>query len=203
MVVTPQTELEAVNEILSSIGSSPVSSIEDGNNVDVINAKRILKGVSQEIQSKGWWFNTLEKIHLDPEVEGYGNTREYLVPCPHTYLRFAAENYKLTRREGYFYDSLSRTNDFPEGLDLEVLVKQMPFDELPVSVRKYITVRASRIFQMRYLSADELDVHLQMEESQAYADMLSYELESAKYNIFDDFDWNTRGRYRGGNTGWL
>ena len=42
MIVTPMTELEAVNEMLSAVGESPVNSIENPNNVDVINAIRIL-----------------------------------------------------------------------------------------------------------------------------------------------------------------
>ena len=49
MIVTPSTELDAVNEILSSVGSSPVNSLEDDANVDVLNAVRILKAVSQEL----------------------------------------------------------------------------------------------------------------------------------------------------------
>ena len=203
MIITPQSELEAVNEILSSIGSSPVNSLEDDNNVDVINAKRILEGVSREIQSRGWWFNTLDKVHLDPEVEGYGNSRKYFVPCPNSYIKFTSEDYKLLRREGYFLDQLSNTMNFPEGLDLDTLVKFLDFQELPEAFRKYITVRAARIFQMRYLSATELDQHLQVEESQAYSDLIGYELETGNYNIFDDEDWNTVGVFRGGNTGWL
>lgn len=202
MIITPQSELEAVNEILSSIGSSPVNSLEDDNNVDVINAKRILEGVSREIQSRGWWFNTLDNVHLDPEVEGYGNSRNYFVPCPNSYIKFTSEGYKLLRREGYFLDQLSNTMNFPEGLDLDTLVKLLDFQELPEAFRKYITVRAARIFQMRYLSAEELDGHLQLEESQAYSDLIGYELETGNYNIFNDEDWNTVGTFRGGNTGW-
>lgn len=203
MIITPQSELEAVNEILSAIGSSPVNSLEDDNNVDVINAKRLLEGVSREIQSRGWWFNTLDNVHLDPEVEGYGNARNYFVPCPNSYIKFTSEGYKLLRREGYFLDQLSNTMNFPEGLDLDTLVKLLDFQELPEAFRKYITVRAARIFQMRYLSAEELDQHLQVEESQAYSDLIGYELETGNYNIFDDEDWNTVGTFRGGNTGWL
>lgn len=202
MIITPQSELEAVNEILSSIGSSPVNSLEDDNNVDVINAKRILEGVSREIQSRGWWFNTLDNVHLEPEVEGYGKNREYLVPCPNSYIKFTSEGYKLLRREGYFLDQLSNTMSFPEGLALDTLVKLLDFQELPEAFRKYITVRAARIFQMRYLSAAELDGHLQLEESQAYSDLIGYELETGNYNIFNDEDWNTVGTFRGGNTGW-
>ena len=49
-VLTPQSELEAVNEILSSTGSNPVDSLENSLDVDVLNAKRILSSVSREAQ---------------------------------------------------------------------------------------------------------------------------------------------------------
>lgn len=193
MVITPQNKLDAVNEILSAIGSSPVSTIDDDNNIDVINAKRILDGVSKEIQTRGWFFNTLEKIHLDPE----DNRGVLNVPCPQSYLRFESFGYKLIRRNGYFFDVFGQTNEFKDGLDIDILVKELEFEELPESFRKYITVRASRIFQMRYLGDDGLDLHLQTEETSAYADIVDYDLTTGNYNVFEDGDFIQIARNRG------
>lgn len=54
MVITPFTELEAVNEILSSIGSGGVVTLEDiSQNIDASTAQKMLKAVSQEIQQEG------------------------------------------------------------------------------------------------------------------------------------------------------
>ena len=69
MIITPSNELDAVNEILSSVGSSPVNSLEDDLNVDVLNAKRILKATSIEIQSRGYKFNTLNNVYLKPDSD--------------------------------------------------------------------------------------------------------------------------------------
>lgn len=193
MVITPQNELDAVNEVLSSIGSSPVSSLEDDNNVDVINAKRLIEGVSREIQSRGWFFNTLRKIHLDPEI----NRNKYNVPCPNSYIRFESTGKKLIRRNGYFFDNYANTSIFKDGIDMDVLIKELPFEELPEQARKYITVRASRIFQMRYLGDDGLDTHLQIEETAAYGDLIDYELSTGDYNVFEDGDFIQINRYRG------
>lgn len=193
MVITPQNKLDAVNEILSAIGSSPVSTIDDDNNIDVINAKRILDGVSKEIQTRGWYFNTLEKIHLDPE----DNSGIMQVPCPNSYLRFESFGYKLIRRNGYFFDNYGQTAEFKDGLDIDILVKELSFEELPESFRKYITVRASRVFQMRYLGDDGLDLHLQTEETSAYADIVDYDLTTGNYNVFEDGDFIQIARNRG------
>lgn len=180
MIITPSNELDAVNEILSSVGSSPVNSLEDDLNVDVLNAKRILKATSIEIQSRGYVFNTLNNVYLSPDSD------TGLVPYARDYIRVFTTGYKLVDRSGYFFDLASSTNEFPEGLTVGELVKELPFEELPVIFRKYITVRAARVFQMRYLTSGDIDAHLQLEESAAYADIVDYELMTGNYNVFND-----------------
>jgi hypothetical protein len=180
MIVTPSNKLDAVNEILSAVGSSPVNSLEDELNVDVLNAVRILDSVSKEIQSRGWDFNIEDSVALLPDDD------TNLVPCPNNYLRFVSSGYKLIRRSGYFFDILSQTNEFPEGLTLDTLVRGLDFEELPEVFRKFITCRAARIFQMRYLTSDELNNHLMTEESSAYADIIDYDLTTGNYNILND-----------------
>lgn len=180
MIITPSNELDAVNEILSSVGSSPVNSLEDDLNVDVLNAKRILKATSIEIQSRGYVFNTLNNVYLAPDSD------TGLVPYARDYIRVFTTGYKLVDRSGYFFDLVSSTNEFPEGLTVGELVKELPFEELPVIFRKYITVRAARVFQMRYLTSSDINAHLQLEESAAYADIVDYELMTGNYNVFND-----------------
>lgn len=180
MIITPSNELDAVNEILSSVGSSPVNSLEDDLNVDVLNAKRILKATSIEIQSRGYVFNTLNNVYLSPDSD------TGLVPYARDYIRVFTTGYKLVDRSGYFFDLVSSTNEFPEGLTVGELVKELPFEELPVIFRKYITVRAARAFQMRYLTSGDIDAHLQLEESAAYADVVDYELMTGNYNVLND-----------------
>lgn len=180
MIVTPSNKLDAVNEILSAVGSSPVNSLEEELNVDVLNAVRILDSVSKEIQSRGWDFNIEDSVALLPDDD------TNLVPCPNNYLRFVSSGYKLIRRSGYFFDILSQTNEFPEGLTLDTLVRGLEFEELPEVFRKFITCRAARIFQMRYLTSDDLNKHLMTEESSAYADIIDYDLTTGNYNILND-----------------
>lgn len=180
MIITPSNELDAVNEILSSVGSSPVNSLEDDLNVDVLNAKRILKATSIEIQSRGYKFNTLNNVYLQPDSD------TGLVPYARNYIRVFSTGYKLVDRSGYFFDLETDTNEFPTGLTITELVKELPFEELPVVFRKYITVRAARVFQMRYLTSGDIDNHLQIEEASSYADIVDYELMTGNYNVFND-----------------
>lgn len=191
MIVTPSNKLDAVNEILSAVGSSPVNSLEDELNVDVLNAVRILDSVSKEIQSRGWDFNIEDSVALLPDDD------TNLVPCPNNYLRFVSSGYKLIRRSGYFFDILSQTNEFPEGLTLDTLVRGLDFEELPEVFRKFVTCRAARIFQMRYLTSDDLNKHLMTEESSAYADIIDYDLTTGNYNILNDDQYISQYIQRG------
>ena len=56
--ITPTTELQAINTMLSAIGEAPVNSISGVTNVDVSVAINILDETSLSVQSEGWNFNT-------------------------------------------------------------------------------------------------------------------------------------------------
>lgn len=183
-ILTPQSELEAVNEILSSIGSSPVDTLDESLDVDVINAKRLLEATSREIQSRGWYFNTEDSVTLQPDTDSN------MVPCPENYLVFYSDGYQLVRQSGYFFDIASRTSEFPNGLTV-TLIRYLQFDELPEAFRKYITVRTARLFQMRFLGAQELDVSLQFAESEAYSAIVDFDLKTGNYNIYNDDTFNS------------
>lgn len=183
-ILTPQTELEAINEVLSSIGSNPVDTLDENLDVDVINAKRLLEQVSREVQSRGWYFNTEDSITLQPDTE------TNMVPCPETYLVFYGEGYQLVRQSGYFFDIASRTSEFPSGVTV-TLIRQLDFEQLPEAFRHYITCRTARLFQMRYLGSTEIDTSLQFAESEAYSQIVDYDLKTGNYNIYDSDSFNS------------
>ena len=54
------TELEAINQILSVTGDSPVSSINSTEDQAGV-AIRILVEISKEKQAKGYWFNEIDE----------------------------------------------------------------------------------------------------------------------------------------------
>ena len=54
--ITPTTELQAVNQMLSVIGEAPVNSITGTVTTDVSVAKNILDETSMSVQSMGWNF---------------------------------------------------------------------------------------------------------------------------------------------------
>ena len=103
---------------------------------------------------------------------------------------FYSDGYQLVRQSGYFFDIASRTSEFPNGLTV-TLIRYLQFDELPEVFRKYITVRTARLFQMRFLGAQEIDASLQFAESEAYSALVDFELKTGNYNIYNDDTFNS------------
>jgi hypothetical protein len=175
MVITPATELDAINEIIGIIGQAPINSLEDEADIDSLNAQRILQGVSREIQSKGWSWN-IETTSLSPD----STTQK--ITYRDDWLRL--EGATMVRREGYLYDLSNQTNLFTASVSVDI-VRQIDFEDLPEVVRKYVTVRASRIFQVRSVGAQELDIAAQRAELEAYQALQEYELDFGAYNQVD------------------
>jgi hypothetical protein len=76
-----KTELQAVNQILASVGQAPVTSIDtetitdqNGNpvtvvtNPDVAIAYSTLEEVSREVQAEGWTFNKEFNVQFIPDT---------------------------------------------------------------------------------------------------------------------------------------
>ena len=178
MIITPLTELDAVNEILTSIGSDGVVTLEEiEQNIDASVADKMLKAVSQEIQQEGWDFNTIHTLTLSPDVNtGRIKWDTSLLRVPSTYRN----------RGGFFFNVSDYTDKFTGNLVLTNVVQELPFEELPAVFRKYVTVKASLSFATRFLGDAELEQSLNVELAKAYADVMTYELDTQKPNVFNN-----------------
>lgn len=141
------TELDVVNDMLATMGISPLNQLDD-NNPDVANCLRILNTQSERIQAQSWWFN-YEQIDLFPDAEsGFiyipGDTircdpvrREPLLP--------------ITQRGLRLYDTDRNTYDFTGwGKVTCWLVRKIPFDMLPLPARHAISLASVRKFQQSF-----------------------------------------------------
>lgn len=152
-MATPTTELEAVNIMLSAIGESPVSSLNDPSLVDVSLAKSILDETSVDIQSSGLHSNTEINYPLTPTVDG-----EVLVPtnCARIDTVDVSRDIDVVHRGNRLYDRDKRSySDFTGTLYVD-MVLLLDFTELPQHVRRLVTVKAARRFQARFMGSDTL-----------------------------------------------
>jgi hypothetical protein len=186
--ITPTTELQAVNIMLSVIGEAPVNAITGTTSVDVSTAKNILDETSMSIQSQGWHFNTHNK-YTSLSIDQDGR-----IPLPANCVKAdASQNFRyinLTIRNGYLYDLDKHTDIFssvPAEVDL-VLVQQ--FEQLPEYARQYITQKASRRFASRFLGDKEIISLIANDENEALMAFHQADSQEADVNMLEG-DANT------------
>ena len=178
-MLSPTTELEAINTMLSTIGESPVNTVEDTGNVDVVIARQILQTVSREVQARGWHFNTEINYTITPDSDGY-------LVLPKTVLKvdtvYPDSSKDVVVRGSRLYDREKHTYVFTDAVKVDMTIL-LTFDELPEVARNYVTIRASRIFQERVVGSDTLQAFNSQDEARAMVSLMEYEADTADLNI--------------------
>jgi hypothetical protein len=177
------TKLEAVNIMLSTIGEAPVNSLSSGL-VDAELAETILNTVSKNVQSDGWNFNREYDYTITPTAKGEIN-------LPSNILRAdaALEPYSkdLVQRGTRMYDKKEHTFNIGMPVKLDV-VFELDFADIPEVAKRYITIKAARIFQDRVVGSDTLHGFTEMEEQAAFYSLREFEGDTEDFNIFDSYD---------------
>jgi len=68
------------------------------------------------------------------------------------------------------------------------VVYLLDFTDMPENARRYIMIRAARIYQDRLVGSEKHSMFTRGDEQQAFIALREYEMESADYSIFDNFD---------------
>jgi hypothetical protein len=189
MALSPTTELEAVNTMLTSIGEQPIQNLDDlAGLTDASIARQILSNVSRAVQSRGWVFNTdLDKVMI-PNLEGEIVLNDTILRVDTT-TRMRDPDNDIVERGRKLYDRQTNSPKFEEGTKVKVnLIIYLNFKDLPEPARRYISIRAARIFHDRVVGSGELHRFYQEDELQAWATLIEYEGDTADYNIFDNYD---------------
>ena len=185
MSTTSTTKLEAVNSMLSVIGEAPVSSLESGL-LDAVDAERILNEVSREVQSMGWNFNTEKNFPAAADSSsGEIVLADEIVRADLSKTKYRSSTAEYVQRGNKIYDKVKHSFNIGKTLNLDI-VKLLDFTDIPEVARRYITVRASRIFQERILGSDTLSSMNRTDEQNALFALREMEGDNGDYNIFDD-----------------
>lgn len=180
MTLVPTTELEAVNLMLSTVGESPVTSLEDTGSVDTSQAQLMLANVMRQVQQRGWWFNEEEDFPLIPNAyTGY-----ILVPANTLKLKF--DDTSIVQRGTRLYNKSEHTYVFSAAVTAKELVLLLSFDELPEQARNLIAQRASRMFQERMFGSDTISKAVQHDEAIAYQDLVVADMDARSPNALKD-----------------
>lgn len=183
---TPTTTLEAVNTMLLAIGTVPVNSLEAPGMTDAAIARDTLDSVGKEIQSQGWYFNTSRSFLLSPsgnQITIPTNAARVTPALPTSAT--AGEAVPFVVREGKLWNMLTNSYTFTAAVRADI-VWLLAFEALPESSRRYITVRAARIFQTQVLGDDQLNVFTSEHEEEARIAMENDHLQSGQSTLFLD-----------------
>lgn len=184
--ITPTSELQAVNIMLSVVGEAPVNTLQGDTTVDVSIAKNLLDEASMSVQSMGWNFNT----HYNFTVT-LDNSNKIPLPanCVQADASSANRSSNLVIRDGFLYDMDNHTDIFSSAPKVDVVLVQQ-FEHLPEYARRYITVKAGRRFAARIIGDNELTSLAKNDEQEAYIAFQQADSRSADVNILEG-DANT------------
>lgn len=178
--LTPMSELEAVNLLLSAIGEAAVSSLETATTVEVTQAKNLLSNVNRAAQQKGWHFNTEWDVVLTRDSDDR-------IPLSESILSVYQPGQLMTIRgrsgSMYAYDLDNNTFIWTKNLNNAVTITLLDFIDSPNTFRQYVTTRAARIFQEEIIGQVSAETVNRQEEAEAYADLLDDDAERAGLNV--------------------
>jgi hypothetical protein len=187
------TKLNAINACLRGIGLAPVAT-EDSGDLDASTASEVIDLVSQDIQSRGWWFNKEYGWKVTPDI-----TTGYVL-VPNNALSAVtigpSRNHNLTIRDGKLYDTVNHTYDLSDivysepgssiGYIYLCYILEIDFDNLPSVASIAITYRARREFAQD-LEVDQIRWKFQQQdEEQSMMRLLREDARNRKRNALTD-----------------
>ena len=186
MVMSTPTKLNAINTMLSTVGEAPVNNLTGSVSADVRLAECILDEISREVQSSSWHFNTEKDVSLLP------NSNDE-VSLASNVVRVDLEddnvdvNYDIVVRGSKLYNRKSRTYTIRATLKYSV-VYLLDWDDLPETAKRYIMIRAARIYQDRLLGSEKISAFTRTDEQAAFISLREFEMDTSDLSIWDNYD---------------
>lgn len=182
-MITPTTELEAVNTLLRAIGESPVSTLTGDVGVDVVTARATLMDVMKAVQTEGWIFNTEHNYPLTRNIN-----KEITIPVNALAVDVSRRRYPTIDpvwRGDKLYDRMNHTYQFEQNLEAKVIFA-LPFESMPQSARHYVTYRAARKFENNSQGAREMNQYNERDEFIARAQFVDEQADDEDLNFLAD-----------------
>ncbi len=176
-------ELPAINQILSSCGQAPVTTL-DQTNPDVAIAYDTLLQVNRETQAEGWTFNREPHYEFVPD-----SNNEITIPNNILQLKLSETGtngqYDGTRRNGKLYDRLHHRYTWPDHSKVECdVIWEFDWVDIPEPIQNFIVSRAAAITSQRIVGDPTQYEMLQAQEAYARSTALEYETSQGNYTIF-------------------
>ena len=175
-------ELPAINQILTSCGQAPVTTL-DQTNPEVAIAYDTLLQVSREVQAEGWTFNReYHYTDLKPDVN-----KEILIPNNIIQIKLSEDSQNTShdgiRRSGKLYDRQNHTYQWDYSPEFDI-IWYFDWIDLPDPIQTYITARAATLVSGKIVGDDDQYARLQQQEALARSSAMEYETSQGQFTMF-------------------
>jgi len=188
-MATLTSKLDAVNTMLGYVTEAPVNSIANTTSLppSAALAKGVIDEVSREVQQDGWHFNTAQDYKLEANA-----SNKFVLPDNVLQVDTVDTTYDVVQRGTTLFDRKNYTDVFTED-ELKVNITfLLEYEELPEQARRYIALKASRMFANRLVGSREIEALIYRDEIRAKAAMEEAEGNNSDRTIFDNYDTATR-----------
>ncbi len=184
---------DAINICLTTIGESPVPSTTSiVGHYEAELADTIIGEAKTEILAEGFQFNTDDNWDLVPDTQGY-----ITIPADVISVDGTSRGDDLIERAGKLYNKADNTYKFTSTQKLSI-VWDLAFDTLPIPMQSVVVAAAKLKLYTRVIGVDSMVGQLQRELQDTRSLMITEDLRSGDYSIFDD-TYTTRPMNRGQN----
>ncbi len=189
--------------MLAIIGEAPVNSLNPPLVGDVALAESTLDEISREVQGAGWSWNTMlyDSIPLD------ASTGQSQLPSNTLAVRFNPLSYPSQRfvlRGLRLFDRVKNTYDLRGSLGVAVtgntsdlvaeIIEELDWDSIPETGRRYIMIRAARMFSNRAMTSSSIEAYTAEDEKNALQTLKRTEDMAQNYNYISGPDDMYGGR---------
>lgn len=172
---------DAINICLTTIGESPVPSTTSiVGHYEAELAETILGEAKTEILAEGFQFNTDDNWALVPDTQGY-----ITIPTDVISVDGTSRGDDLIERAGKLYNKATNTYKFTTTQEISI-VWDLAFDTLPIPMQTVVVAAAKLKLYTRVIGVDSMVTQLNRELESARSLMITEDLRSGDYSIFDD-----------------
>jgi hypothetical protein len=197
---TSTVTLDAVNEMLETIGEPPVTALDSAGTSDEAQAEAMLVRWRKRILRKGWFSNTL----IDKEYTADGSNEYTMTSVLHFKHTSNSSGLQLALRTGKLYDMKEDRSTFPNNATIKLhTIMDVGLTLLPDGLRLYIITAAAQDF-LRFKMPDRFNEATSQDEvDRARSMALTENIELGRINLLTT--WESRDvaggrRYNMGRT---
>ena len=180
MAVAATTELECINIMLAAIGEAPINTLTGTLPVDAVTAQKTLAEINKDVQNEGWSFNQEFNVKLTRDGTNQIALGTDMLKVDANV--FDHPTIDVIQRGLKMYDRKNNTYVFDADLTCNITYFRN-FDEIPESARRYINIRAARVFVDRLVGDDGLRTYTAQDEARARANLMENDMDNADHNV--------------------